>query len=1160
MIAVRPFLVGLVLLLPASLLAQTFQGGVRGVITNADGGVLPGTSVILVELDTEISRMFIANSQGEFAFTSVTPGIYNLSAELPGFASYTREGLQFGVATQLVQDIVLQVGDISESVTVTGETPLIERANASIASSIDKVQLEVLPTPGRNVFVMAVTTPNVVHAGDPMFVRQQDQTNSSLLSLGGGPLRGNNYTIDGVAISDMRNRAVIIPNFEGTEEMKVQINSYDSEMGRTGGAVFNTIHKSGSNEWAGSALYQSRPNVGRTKTFFQSEKAADAPYDLWGGGFGGPIVKDKVFFYFSTEGYRNVDLRSDIMTFPSIKQAGGDFSGFNRTIYNPYTGRPFPGNVIPAGYLDPVGVALAKDLASVGRAAGCSISSSAAPCNVEATARLNNKAYQWTINGNGAVTDNWSMSSTWMFYDSKEPANKYYTDIMGVTPTFDTGGATLFRRAYVLALNSTHLLADADVLTLRYGYTYFDDSVSNPSFSTTDARTLGFKGHWLDQVQLEQYPSISANGYGDGVNTHGSWSSNNIEWWSQEVSATYSKFVGAHTVKYGGQWRRMGLNAFNFDNGFRFSFDENRTSGGISGAGDSIASMVMGTPAASGGGNATISTPGEFFLDYFGGFVQDDWRLNEDLVLNLGLRFEYETGLNETENRFAVGFTRDDEYPIQVKPPATLTSPPGFPLKGGLVYPGELGFPDHQWNPEVVKLGPRAGFAYSLNEKTVLRGGFGVYWAPYAIPSGTSHSHTGTAGYTAVTFYEGGTNVSPPKGSAGGGQGSLTDPYPTGLNTPTQDRLGQITNAGGNVTFNDQFKKSPYITKWSFDYQRDVWDSIALKIGYVGSKGSRLGIGGTNNATTNINQLNPAFLALGDALNDYIQNPFFGDSAFGAFADDAVLTRGQLLRPYPQFKDVLASYVSNGRSIYNSLRVELEKRFRGNWGARVNYTYARQKDNVYESNLLVENEPDIVFVTGRHEDDFGLSRIHVPHWLNVNGLYRFPSPDSSAALILGGWSASVSALFRSGFPVVVTQSANATSAFGFSHQRPNLTGANPAGATDLSGVRHDDNPGSISGLLNATAYSAADAYTIGNAPHTTGEARTPRLVNWDVSFDKTTLLGGGVNLVFRFEFINIFNGVNWRGPGSVLGSANFGRIGGTRGFPRTMQFMTKLTF
>src|SRR3990172_3767418 len=294
---------GLLLLVPALASAQTYQGGVRGAVRDADGGVLPGTTVTLTNAQTGATRTAVTNERGEYVFASEAPGTYNLSVELSGFAPFRREGLEIGVATQLVQDVTLQVGGIAEAVTVTGETPLIEAATASVASAIDKAQLDVLPSPGRNVFIYAVTTPNLVHVGDPLFVRKQDQTNSSLLALAGGPLRGNNYTLDGVSINDMRNRAVIIPNNDSIQEMKVQANTYDSEMGRTGGGVFNALHRSGTNNWGGSGLWQNRPSWGRGTQFFEgaehggSGESFSSPYNLWSFAGGGPIVKDKTFFF-----------------------------------------------------------------------------------------------------------------------------------------------------------------------------------------------------------------------------------------------------------------------------------------------------------------------------------------------------------------------------------------------------------------------------------------------------------------------------------------------------------------------------------------------------------------------------------------------------------------------------------------------------------------------------------------------------------------------------------------------------------------------------------------------------------------------------------------------------------------------------------------------
>ena len=241
--------------------AQTFQGGVRGIVQDPNGGLIASAELTLVNDETGVTRSTASNAAGEYSFANVQPGAYTLRADLDGFSSFVAAGLTIGISSFLVSDITLNVGGVEETITVTAETPLIENGTASVASTIDRKQIEVLPSPGRNVFILAVNTPNVVHTGNPVWVKQSDQTNSSLLSLGGGPLRGNNYTIDGVSMTDMRNRSVIIPVFEAVEEMKVQTNTYDAEMGRTGGGVFNTIHRRGTNDWAGSALYQFRPGA-----------------------------------------------------------------------------------------------------------------------------------------------------------------------------------------------------------------------------------------------------------------------------------------------------------------------------------------------------------------------------------------------------------------------------------------------------------------------------------------------------------------------------------------------------------------------------------------------------------------------------------------------------------------------------------------------------------------------------------------------------------------------------------------------------------------------------------------------------------------------------------------------------------------------------------
>lgn len=1150
-------------------LAQTFQGGVRGIVLDPNAALIPNVELTLVNEETGVARSTVSNAAGEYSFANVQPGVYTLSADLEGFSAFVAEGLVIGISTFLVADITLNVGGVEETITVTAETPLIENGTASVASTIDRKQIEVLPSPGRNVFILAVTTPNVVHTGNPVWVKQSDQTNSSLLSLGGGPLRGNNYTIDGVSTTDLRNRSVIIPVFEAVQEMKVQTNTYDAEMGRTGGGVFNTIHRRGTNDWAGSALYQFRPGelntFWRKLAYFQQQDfergllrqqdLENAPYNLFGGSFGGPLSAGRTFFWLAAEGYSDHAIGNTTVNVPTPAEASGDFSQSRNTIYDPFSltadrRRPaFANGRIPASSKDPTGSSLADFLATLG--SGGQISTS----GIQVV-----RAIQTTGNLSHAFNDRWHLSGTYLYYQSTEPLFGHYQDLLNsdTRPVFGIGSSTLGRDVHAAAINTTVLPTANSVFTLRYGQTYFNDSWSNPSFGKDQFGTqLGIRGGFLDKLYAQegyegQFPKIFVADFGNNGNALGGNSNNDVQWLSREISGTYGQFVGNHTLKWGGQWRRLGLHTASFGNGMVLRFAKKFTQGPdpaypATGSGSALADLLLGIPD---GGSATLAAPADLFLDYFGGFFQDDWRVSPDLVLNLGLRIEHETGLKEDSDDFAVGWDRQSPFPLQVGPPPSLEGQlAGFPLRGGLMYAGLDGNPTHQWNPPAAKLGPRVGFAYSLNASTVIRGGFAVFWAPYAIPSGTGASETGTYGYTAVTDVEASIDGITPSES------TASNPFPHGILDPVGNANGRLQNIGGDVYFNDQHRDSPYIKKWSLDLQREIGRGVALKVGYVGSEGTNLPIGGTFDSVVNINQLADNNLSLGDQLNERHRNPFFGDVRFGSFAEEQTLPLGQLLRPFPHFRNVYARHVSAGKSMYHGLRFELERRFARAWGARLNYTHTRHRDNIYEANTLLESLTSAVYNTPDEcsagkcpvlESDYSLSRLHAPHLMNLNFMYQ-TSGDSK---LLSGWSVSMATILRSGFPLVITQNENPLSAYGFSHQRPQSVeiggGGDPA---------RDPNQ-----YVTARAVVPTDGLQLSQAPHTTEAVRSPALVNWDVALEKGVAIRENINLSLRFEFINIFNQVNWRGPRTVYGSDTFGSIPGTRGFPRTFQMLTKLVF
>src|SRR5438094_9326672 len=350
---------------------QGFQGGLRGSVRDAAGAVVPGVEVTLTNEATSLSRTTLSNESGEYSFAALDPGSYRLHASLAGFKAVDQTGIRIGTQQFVTLDLKLEVGAVAETVSVTAEVPLVETSNASTGTVLDTLSLQTLPAPGRNAFMIGVSVPTVIPSGDTQFNRQQDQTNASLISLGGGTRRGNSYVLDGVPITDMRNRAVANPTIEALEDMKVQVHTYDAEMGATGRGVFNTTLKSGTNTFRGTGFYQTRP-ISLLKNNFFSDKAGiakpESPYYLGGFGFGGPIVKNRTFFWVAGEDYTDVQTRNSSEIMPTAAERLGDFSattntsGARITIYDPLTRLPFPNNIIPSNRINPVAAAMLKYL------------------------------------------------------------------------------------------------------------------------------------------------------------------------------------------------------------------------------------------------------------------------------------------------------------------------------------------------------------------------------------------------------------------------------------------------------------------------------------------------------------------------------------------------------------------------------------------------------------------------------------------------------------------------------------------------------------------------------------------------------------------------------------------------------------------------------
>jgi hypothetical protein len=1151
----------LVLLAAVDAGAQTFTAGVRGAVRDASG-VVPGVAVQLVNEASNASREAVSNEAGEYNFSAVPPGTYTVRASLAGFKSYEQRGIRVAAQQFITLDVVLDVGSLQETVTVTAHAPIIDTSNASIGTVLDAPQLNALPSVARNAYMLSVTVPTVVSSGNQVFTRLQDLNHPSLVSLGGGARRANNFLMDGVPHTDLVNRPSVNPSFEAIDSVNVQLHTYDAEIGRTGGGTFNVASKSGGNTFGGSAFYQVRPSALVANNFFSAHAGLPRPDSYFrnsGGGFGGPLVKNRTFFWYAMEGYRSLDSRSSTLRVPTRREREGDFSqSFNAAgqlvaIYDPLTTRvnavtgqlvrdPFPGNIIPSGRLN----AVARNILSFYPFPTTEVSNGSA--NLSSTADQTGFALMSSGKLDHKFSDAASLSGLYITNKTGRTNENFWERGQGPNRFADPRDGTLDRSLHLVALNGTWLSGNNSVLTLRYGYSRLqDDDATTIEF---DPSRLGFDETYLRAMQVKKFPIGSIADY----ESFGAVDATPRIWDSWSVNGAWSRLVGRHTAKFGFDFRLLGVATQSFSGGAgdlrfdRFYTSANPLANGTSTSGNALASFLLGYPSGDPGNQSrlSVSSPLNAFVKYYGLYAQDDFRASSRLTLNYGLRVEREDGLRERHNRFTVAFDR------AANPGGALGNVVvnGAPVRGGLVYAGQNGANEHQGDPPAVKLSPRFGIAYSFTDTTAIRGGYGVYWAPwnYQPVSGVNY---GQIGYVRQTFITQGQFVP---------TASLTNPFPGGALQPVGNSLGPLTGVGGQIEFVDQSKGAPGVQQYSVDLSRELRGGLSVGVEYVGATGRSLGLGGSNDGILNINQLDPRHLSLGAALVDQVPNPFFGLPVGHGFAvTSPTVQRRQLLRPFPQFGDILMRQNTSGRSQYHAAVFRAEKRATTGWGGRMNYTYSRLMDNQFgETNFLQPNTPEALNAYDL-DGEYSLGLLDVPHKLTIAPLVTLPfgegrrwATSGAGAALLGGWTITSIVSIESGFPIALASATNNTNLFTRT-QRPTATGTDPVTAGDR-GSRI------VNQWLNPAAYSVPPAFTLGSSPRTDGRVRGPHRNNWDLAAAKNVRLRGRLRGEFRVEVLNVTNTVKVVGPIHTVGSSGFGQIRTQSGFMRMTQFMFRTTF
>jgi len=1147
--------VSALILVPLAM-AQSNFGSVRGIVYDPKSAIVASAEVTLVSEGTKLSRTTKSNGSGEYAFSAVEPGKYTLTVTVNGFKTETEKGIVVDSGNTIALDMKLQLGVASDSIEVSAVEELVNNGTSYSGQLIDSQKLETLPNPGRNPFLFSKLDNAVTPVGDPRFVRFQDQSGSSTISIAGAPLSSNNYSIDGVPITDFSNRAVIIPSIEAVDEVKIQANTYDAEIGRTSGGMFNTTLKSGGNQYHGVLQGETRQTNWGANLFFNNQTPYTNPltgvsgpttprsaaeFYSYVGAIGGPIPlpkflggKDKTFFWIAEEGYRQRSPITAANSFPvpTLLQRKGDFSeigtptsaggcnlgtdGIDKIcIVNPATGTYFANNNL-AGSINPVGQAI---LNVYPMPTSSSIVNYGAN-NFVGGDTLGDRADEF----NGKLThqfgSRWLADLYYLHYGSKEPGGNALKVFSGSTSSY-----LLYRKVDATSIQNTITLTPTTLATIGFGFNRFPNNTLDISNGFQQS-TLGFPSSYTNALSKQSFPAISND---SGLASMGTGNSGPAVYFSRNFPVSLSKTIGKHSLKTGYMYRAISVSFTNIGNGNGvFSFDKTLF-------GATAADLLLGYPTSA---TLVIPAPLAITTAYQATFLQDDWRVTPKLTLNVGIRYEHEPGVHERSNHYSVGFDRNVSYKAFGTGP---TATGGIEFAGQNGYGTNTGQTNNKWSP-------RAGFAYELDKNTVVKGGAGVFYFPIVYSTSPSLA----PGYVVTN------SISNSYSGVGSGLTSLSNPFPNLQTTPVGNANGLSQNIGSTLTVIDQNRRAPLYESWSLGVEHQFPKGFALKVGYAGGHGRNI------YSSENINQLSDQYFNSGQAAALKAPATSFAFAGVGSFPSLASkkISTAQTLTPFPQYaiSGGISDSLSVGRSDYDALEVKLQKQYSHGLTILAAFTWSSNWDNLWGASSTLNpsnNGPQDVYNLSK---EYSRSINDLPKRTTFAVTYDLPfghgkqflgGANRLVDLAVGGWKFNDIMIIQDGAPLPISQGTNVNSGFGNSTTRPSLTGTNPC----YSGAPE----GRLNAYFNKAAYTATTAGNYGGAPRTSN-CYGPGYLNSDLSVNKDFRLYERVHAEFRAEALNAFNTPQFNGPGLAVDASSGGKITGTLGFPRLVQLGGRLTF
>jgi hypothetical protein len=1163
--------------------AQEVRGKIAGTIVDQNKSAIPGASVKITDVERATTSTLTTNGNGYFEAPYLLSSTYQVVVEANGFKKYIQDKVLLQINETRELEITLEVGGTQETVTVTTELSTLNSNDASLGQTVDQKRLAELPLVHGDPYTLIGLAPGVTYTGSTRLDRPFEPTHIIGYAVDGTRGNRSDLLIDGAPSTATANAneviASYVPPSDIVQEFRVQTATFDSQFGNTEGGVTSISIKSGTNDFHGTGYYWLEPGGLSANDFFGNARGQGRPFSFSnrpGFSVNGPVWipkvydgKNKTFFLFSYEGIRDSRPRFDAgssVYVPTAALRSGNFSGLGVTIFDPLTGfigngsngcangvvcrTAFQGNIIPDARINPVAKAilgyysLPKQSGLIGNIFDSTLTEKTQPYD----------NYTFRIDQNFGDKNRMFVRGSW--YDR----SSHYNDYMGTEAT----GVNFLFISRQGVIDDVHTFNPNTVLNVRYGFNRFiRGQEQDEDARGFDLTKLGFPSSFanLTPEDVRRFPrfdfpanTVLGTGFGNEFRPVSSHSG----------AVTLNRTFDRHSTKFGGELRIYREDDFftSNDQTGQFIFDNtytrptSATSSDVNGL-QALASFLLGYPTTL---NFVRRADYSEYSKTWGFFVQDDWRITDRLTLNLGLRYELETPLTERQNKSVSGFDFGYVQPVQgtvqtryaaLNDPALKAALPQINVNGGLLFAGKDTGSGLYETPKSVFL-PRLGFAYQLNEKTVLRGGFGLF----AGFLGERRGDVIQAGYTRTT-----TAVLTTNANGAPIPFTLSTPFAnTSILEPVGNTLGRQTNLGAAISFFDQEPKVSKQARYQFGVQHEFAGGWVAEANFVGNYGYDIEIVRNINALPNKylnadNSRTAAMTANNTFLTTSVSNPFRGLEDFrGTSLFNDTIARQQLLRPFPQYLDVLTTN-NDGKSWYVAGQFSLQKRFSKGYTLQASYTLSRWLQATEYLNAADPSPTKMV------------SDQDAPHRLAVSGMYELPlgkgykygGSSKVSNAILGGWQFGGTVQMQSGFPI----------AFG----AYNITTAVTSGDLFYRGgqISIPSSERTTSRWFNTSAFTSVLTDTNANSspvshlrtfPYRVGSVRRDYIKNVDLTMKKDIALRESMKLQLRFELLNAFNEPYFPAPVVNQTATNFGQISASNqdNYARRAQIGLKFIF